>query len=124
MPLALRQASGIDSRFFIPRCKSSLRARPVNRQLASPNDHPANLRATCNQHVDPSAVVGFIDRNYRYKSVANQILYGGGSATIPYNGRKFLPYCRSNRRLQITIENSSYIQNNKSLTQLIKEKKN
>ena len=39
----------------------------------------------------PPAVVGFLDRNYHYKSVATQILHDAGFAPFANSGRKFLP---------------------------------
>ena len=34
------------------------------------NEHPVSLGVTCCQYVESPAVVGLLDRNYRYKSVA------------------------------------------------------
>ena len=49
-------------------------------------DHSATLEMTYSQHVDsppPSVVSGFLDRNYRYKSVATQIPHDYGLTSIP-----------------------------------------
>ena len=61
---------------------------PVNRLLFScplvrgeANDYPASC---------------FLDRNFRYKSVATQIPHDAQFAPIPYTGRKILPHRRSN----------------------------
>jgi hypothetical protein len=52
------------------------------------NDHSASIGVPRGQHIESPAVVGFIDRNYRYKSVPTQISHDIGLAPIPYNGRK------------------------------------
>ena len=38
------------------------------------------------------AVVGFVDRDYRYKSVATQIPHDSGVIPTPYMSQKSLPY--------------------------------
>ena len=45
---------------------------PLTSTSAEMNDHPVSLEVTCGQHVGSPAVVGFLDKNYRYKSIANQ----------------------------------------------------
>ena len=54
----------------------------VNEQLGS-------LGMTCDQHLVSTAVIDFLERNYRYKSIANQIPHDAGLATVPYTGRKY-----------------------------------
>ena len=43
-------------------------------------DHPVNLGVTYGQHVASPAVVGFLDRNYRYQSAATQTPHDAGPA--------------------------------------------
>ena len=47
------------------------------------------------------AVVGFLDRNYRYKSVTIQIAHKTGMAHILTTGRKFLPQRLGNEEARI-----------------------
>ena len=58
---------------------------PVNRMLASQaaSQFKGDVRSACG----PPAFVGFLDSNYRYKSVSTQIHYGTGLANIQYTGR-------------------------------------
>jgi hypothetical protein len=42
--------------------------------------------------VAPSVVVGFLDRDYRYKSVATQIPHDTWLIPIPYTGQKLIPH--------------------------------
>ena len=44
------------------------------------------------------ANIDFPDRDYVYKSAATQFLHDAVLASIPYNGRKFLPHRESNLR--------------------------
>ena len=46
------------------------------------------LQVTCGQKIELSAVFGFIDLNYRDKSVATQISQEASLAPIPYAGEK------------------------------------
>ena len=46
--------------------------------------HPASLRVTCSHYVESSTVIVFLDRNYRYKSVATQIPHNYGLEPILY----------------------------------------
>ena len=44
-------------------------------------------------------VIGFLDRDYRFKSVATQIPHEAGFAAISYTGRKLFLHRRSNQHL-------------------------
>ena len=46
------------------------------------NDHPSSL----------VLVIGFLDRDYCYKSIATKISQDAGLAQNPYTGRQFLPF--------------------------------
>ena len=39
----------------------------------------------------PTAVVGFVDWNYRHKTVSTKVLQDAVSVSIPYIGQKFIP---------------------------------
>ena len=54
-------------------------------------NYPAGLGVNCGQHVDSLAIVGFLDRDYRYRSVSTQIPHDAGLAPITYTGWKFVP---------------------------------
>jgi hypothetical protein len=43
------------------------------------------------------AIVGFLDWDYCYTSVANQIPHESGLAQIPYTDKKYLPHWKSNQ---------------------------
>ena len=55
---------------------------------AKVNDHPASSGVTCGQLVKSPAVVICLDRNYRYKSIATQIIHEHESYNTAW---KFLP---------------------------------
>ena len=61
------------------------------------NDHPASLGVTC-QRFQSLVVVDFLDRDYRYKLITNQISHDAGLTPIPYISRKILPQRGSNQR--------------------------
>ena len=54
-------------------------------------DFPSSFAMTCGQHVESSRRFCFMDRDYRYKLVANQIPHNAELAPVPFSGRKFLP---------------------------------
>ena len=62
-------------------------------------DRPACLGDICVQHVEIPTVSGFLDRNYRYKSVPLEIPRDIGLARIPYTGQKTVSHPGLNQRL-------------------------
>ena len=55
------------------------------------NDHPASSGVAVVSTLNHPAVVDFVERNYRYKSVTTQIPHDAGLVPIPFTGRRFLP---------------------------------
>ena len=49
------------------------------------------------QHDETPAVIGFQERNYRYKSITTQITHDARLSQIPYIGRKLLSHRVSNQ---------------------------
>ena len=54
------------------------------------NDHIASLGVICDQQVKSLAVVSFLDQDYYYMSVANQIFHGAGLVSLPDTDWKIL----------------------------------
>ena len=52
----------------------------------------------CSSMSSSQTIVGFKDRDYRYKSIATQIPPNIGLAPIPYTGRTIFPHRLSNQR--------------------------
>ena len=48
-------------------------------QQTEVKDHPARLIVACGQQVDHPTIFSFLDRNYRYKSIAAQIPHNAGT---------------------------------------------
>ena len=55
------------------------------------------MEVTCDPQVQSPAIVGFLEQDYRYKSVDIQIYHAAELVTILYTGRAFLPQQRSNQ---------------------------
>ena len=95
-----------------------MRNRPLRNKACQPtrltsacpqtyvNDHPVSSAMTCGQHFSLPVVVGFPDRDHRYKSVATQIPHDVGLAPIPDTRQKnLLVVCKISLKTIILSDN-------------------
>ena len=55
------------------------------------NNHPIGLRMACGQHVEFPSVVGFLDWNCHYKSIATKVPQDAGVVPFLYTSQKCSP---------------------------------
>ena len=68
------------------------------------SEYPVSLVVTCNHHLEPSALVDFINQNNCYKLVAILIIHDPGLTPIPYIDWKSLRVRGPNRRHTLLYE--------------------